>query len=151
MKIRRLGAEDPALYDIASYAEGISWRAGKSLSRKIREGYFKAWESIIIIEDEGRVCGFLTVSEKDSIETVPFTPFIGYVFVEEGCRGQKLSQRMIGYAEEYLSSLGFDEVYIFSDHEGLYEKYGYNPAGTYTTTKGTAETLFRKKLHISRE
>ncbi|MCR5795263.1 MAG: GNAT family N-acetyltransferase [Solobacterium sp.] len=144
--VRRLGAEDPFLDTAAQYAERIPWRAGQSLARKIREGYFKDWESLFILQDADRICGFLTVSAKDSIETVPFTPFIGYVFVEEGYRGQRLSQKMIACAEEYLASAGFREAYIFSDHEGLYEKFGYIPAGEYTTKKNTVETLFRKEL-----
>ena len=144
--VRRLGAGDPFLDITAGYAEGITWRAGLSLARKIREGYFKDWESVFILQDDDRICGFLTVSAKDSIETVPFTPFIGYVFVEEGYRGQRLSQKMIACAEDYLAFAGFREVYIFSDHEGLYEKFGYIPAGRYTTKKNTVETLFRKDL-----
>ena len=32
---------------------------------------------------------------------------------------------MIRYALKYARGLGFDRVYLVSDHENLYEKYGF--------------------------
>ncbi len=39
-----------------------------------------------------------------------------YVFVSEAFRGHRLSQRLIEFAMECLKSIGFDKVYIVSDH-----------------------------------
>ena len=55
---------------------------------------------------------------------VHYTPYIGYLFVDEKWRGNRLSQRLIIYSMSYLKSVGFDKVYLVSDHENLYEKYG---------------------------
>ena len=52
-------------------------------------------------------------------------PYIGFMFVDELYRGNRLSQQLICYAMDYLKNVGFDKVYIVSDHVNLYEKYGF--------------------------
>ena len=59
-------------------------------------------------------------------QDVDYTPYIGYMFVDEKYRGNRLSQKLIQYAMEYLRSMGFEKVYLVSDHENLYEKYGFS-------------------------
>lgn len=60
------------------------------------------------------------------IPDVHYTPYIGYMFVDEIYRGNRLSQQLILYAMNYFKSVGFDKVYIVSDHINLYEKYGFH-------------------------
>jgi N-acetylglutamate synthase-like GNAT family acetyltransferase len=75
--------------------------------------------------DGSRMAGFCTLSETDCLPDVEYTPCISYVFVGEPYRGNRLSQRLISSALDYAGELGFQEVYLISDHVGLYEKYGF--------------------------
>lgn len=44
----------------------------------------------------GKVAGFFTFTERDELsEQYDFTPFIGFVFVDEQFRGKKLWEKMI--------------------------------------------------------
>ena len=52
------------------------------------------------------------------------------MFVDERYRGMRLSQRIIDAAAEYARRLGFEYVYLISDHENFYEKYGFENVGT---------------------
>lgn len=47
------------------------------------------------------------------------------MFVDEKYRGHHLSQKLISYAISYLRTQGFHQVYLVSDHENFYEKYGF--------------------------
>lgn len=47
------------------------------------------------------------------------------MFVSEEYRGNRLSQQLIQYAIDYIKNIGYNKVYIVSDHENLYEKYGF--------------------------
>lgn len=85
------------------------------------------WERAFAALDQGKICGYCTLAARDCIPGITYTPFVGYVFVEEGYRGHRLSQRLIQAALQEAKRLGYPAVYFISDHEGLYEKYGFVP------------------------
>lgn len=82
---------------------------------------FTNWERVIIAHQGEQICGYCTVAEADCIPNVPYTPYIGYIFVGEEHRGNRLSQKLIQFAISYLKGIGFNDVYLVSDHENLYE------------------------------
>ncbi|MBQ6257319.1 MAG: GNAT family N-acetyltransferase [Clostridia bacterium] len=107
------------------YAEACSWSAGKALAQAMRKKAFSDWERILVALDGEKIRGYCTIAKTDCIPDVSYTPYIGFLFVDEACRGHRLSQQMILCAMDYLKSLGFPAVYLVSDHENLYEKYGF--------------------------
>lgn len=126
----------------------VSWRAGASLAEKMNNHFFSDWERIIVgISGDELVC-FCTVSKEDGLYDNTFTPFIGYVFVEESYRGKRLSEQLLSYSEAYLKELGFKSIYIVSGEIGLYEKYGYKKIKDCVTIHGFTENLFEKKLNV---
>lgn len=98
--------------------------------------------------DQGKICGYCTLAARDCIPGITYTPFVGYVFVEEGYRGHRLSQRLIQAALQEAKRLGYPAVYLISDHEGLYEKYGFVPvdAAPAPWNPAKTETIFRYDL-----
>ena len=144
---RVLSPGGPLWEKTAAYAQACSWRAGESLARAMRTGALTGWETVIAALDEtGALCGFCTISRHDCMPDLAYTPYIGYVFVDEAHRGRRLSQAMIAFASEHLKELGFGEVYLTSDHEGLYEKYGFEPIDRHRAYWGGLETIYRKSL-----
>lgn len=84
--------------------------------------------------------------KTDCIPNVPYTPYIGYMFVLEPYRGNRLSEKLIDSALKYAVELGFDKAFLVSDHINLYEKYGFvkideKPA---PWNPDTIETIFMK-------
>ena len=79
-------------------------------------------------------------------DDAPYTPFIGFVFVDEKSRGKRVSERMINVASDYARSIGYERIYIMSGEQGLYEKYGFEKIGDFKTVYGTENQLFQKKL-----
>lgn len=134
-----------ALWEItAEYAEQCSWRAGKSLAKAMRTNHFCDWERVFVVLDEQRVIAYCTLSKTDCIPDIPYTPYIGYLFVDESHRGKRVSQELIRFVLTYAKGLGFDRVYLVSDHVNLYEKYGFikideKPA---PWNAGTMEAIF---------
>ncbi len=133
---------------VAAFAEACSWQAGKSLASAMREGSFQDWERVIVAVDGDRIAGYCTAAKTDCIPDVPYTPYIGFVFVDEAYRGHRLSERMIAFASEYLRDAGFKEVYLTSDHENLYEKYGFQVIDRKRATWGAMEKIYRKTLNF---
>lgn len=68
------------------------------------------------------------------------------MFVDEEYRGNRLSQQLIQYAIDYLKTVGFDKVYIVSDHENLYEKYGFSVIDHKIALWGSEEKIYMQKF-----
>jgi len=128
------------------YAKNCSWRAGQSLAEAMDRQAFTDWERVVIALENERICGFCTVTKKDCIPDLVYTPYVGYVFVDEACRGRRLSQQLIRYAMNYLKQQGFEEVYLISDHENLYEKYGFSVIDRQMSPWGSEEKIYRQTL-----
>ena len=133
--------------ETAVLAENCSWRAGPVLAKKMRENDFLDWERVCAACVDGKAAGFCTFAEKDELpEESPFTPFIGFVFVDESYRGKRLSEAMIRAVTSYARGLGYEKVYVMSGEIGLYEKYGFEKSGDYQTIYGTTDQLFVKSI-----
>lgn len=146
IKFELLVPSHPLWEALAEYAQACPWRAGESLARDMHAGVFVDWERVIAAMDGGKICGYCTAAEKDCIPEVDYTPYIGYVYVDEACRGQRLSQRMFGFAMDYLRFLGFGEAYLVSDYENLYEKYGFVVVDRKLAPWGSLEKIYRHDL-----
>ena len=146
LEAKKLTAADAEWNALADYAENCSWGAGRTLAEEMRQNHFTGWERVILAEDQGRIAGYCTVSGTDCIPDVPYTPYIGMLFVGEEYRGKRLSQRMIDDASEYLKELGFSEVYLVSDHENLYEKYGFQVIDEKMAPWGRMQKIYWKGL-----
>ncbi|MBQ3270814.1 MAG: GNAT family N-acetyltransferase [Clostridia bacterium] len=128
-----------------AFAQNCSWRAGPVLAKRMRENAFRPWERVIVAVMDGHVAGYCTLTETDELpEPCPYSPFIGFVFVDERCRGQRLSERMIERALLYAKEAGYPAVYLMSGERGLYEKYGFEKIGDFETIYGTTDQLFRR-------
>lgn len=124
-------------------ARSSSWRAGPALAKRMEANAFRDWERVIVAVEDRRIVGYCTFSERDELpEEYGYSPFIGFVFVEEKHRGNRISQRMIEAALRYAKALGYGTVYLMSGEQGLYEKYGFVRMGEYPTIYGTADQLF---------
>lgn len=110
---------------VMTYARSCSWPAGPVLAGQMQKREFSDWERVFAAWDGETVAGFCTLAKTDCIDGVPYSPYIGYVFVGQPYRGKRLSQRLIAHALAYAKSLGFSTVYLVSGERGLYEKYGF--------------------------
>ena len=146
MNIYIINSDDVLWTKAVSSLENCPWRGTQFLLDQIHRGTFGDWERLVIAQHEGEIAGFCAVCKRDWMPDVPYTPFITTLYVEEVLRGKRLSQRLIETAVRYVWKLGFDSVYLFSDHIGLYERYGFTALDKYSTPWGEPETLFQRTL-----
>lgn len=146
MNFKTITPSDELWSRVRNYAESCSWKAGKSLANDMDNNVFKEWERVIVAFDNEKICGYCTVAKTDCIPNVCYTPYIGYMFVGEEYRGNRLSQKLIQYAMDYLKTVGFDKVHIVSDHENLYEKYGFHVIDRKIAPWGSEEKIYMQKL-----
>lgn len=146
MEIKIITSSDDLWNRVKNYAENCSWKAGKSLADNMENNIFEDWERVVVALENENICGYCTVVKNDCIPNVHYTPYIGYIFVGEKYRGNRLSQKLIQYAMDYLKSIGFKKVHIISDHENLYEKYGFYVIDRKIAPWGSEEKIYVRKL-----
>ncbi|MCM1538656.1 MAG: GNAT family N-acetyltransferase [bacterium] len=145
-ELNMLTPSDRLWNEVRDYAKNCSWSAGQSLADAMDKHLFTEWERVIVARKDHKICGYCTVAKTDCIPDVCYTPYIGYLFVGEAYRGNRLSQRMIRYAMDYLRSIGFDNAYIVSDHENLYEKYGFEIVDRKMAPWGSVEKIYMQRV-----
>ena len=132
---------------VIAFALQCSWVAGPSLAKRMQDNRFADWERVCCAAIDDRIVGFSVFCEKGGMpREYDFTPFIASVFVDETCRGQRISQQMIARIIEYAKALGYQTVYLKSAHRGLYEKYGFEKIADFTPVIGPADQLFKIDL-----
>lgn len=132
----------------ADFAMNCSWRAGGYLTKLMYENAFAEEERVLVALVDGNIAGFCTYAKKDELpEEYDFTPFIGFMFVDEKYRGNRLSEKLIQVACRQAVNDGFHKMYIMSGEIGLYEKFGFEFLGMYQTIYDTEEQLFVKELN----
>lgn len=135
----------PCWEETLDFARNCSWRAGPHLAEKMQKNDFLPWERVIAARVDGQPAGYCTFAAQDELpEDCGFSPFIGFVFVDEHFRGRRLSALMLQKAELYARKLGYEKVYILSGEIGLYEKFGFEKLGDYKTIYGAVDQLFVK-------
>ena len=120
MEIKILTNTHEKWESVATFAENCSWRAGKYLANLMRINSFKDWERVFAASENGAPVGFCTLTEKDELDPkYPYSPLIGFVFVDESFRGRRISEKMIHKAIEYSRSIGYNKIYVMSSEKGL--------------------------------
>ena len=147
IKIHILNKEDALWNKATEYIRNCSWEVGIYLAKMMDDNSFLEWERVFIAMDGEKIVGFCNLTAKDELpEGYEFTPFIGFVFVDENHRGQRISELLVNEASSYAKSIGYRKVYIMSGEKGFYEKYGFELIGEYETIYDWTDQLFVKDI-----
>ena len=147
MKTELITRGHPLWEKTMAFARNSSWKAGPYLANMMEKDAFRDWERVAVAMDGEKPAGYCVFAEKDELpDEYGFSPFIGFVFVDEKYRGRRISEQMIREVTRYAGTLGFPKVYLMSGEQGLYEKYGFQEIGDFRTVYGTTDRLFRRAL-----
>ena len=74
---------------------------------------------------EGRIAGGLGVIENDFHDRKDLAPNVCAVYTEAAHRGRGVAGRLLHMAVEGMRAAGVTPLYLLTDHEGFYERYGW--------------------------
>ena len=132
---------------LLEFVKSFSWEEVKEHTvRVIKDWEFEEWETPFVAMADGRIIGMVTLMKTDYYPLPEIYPWVSTLFVSEEYRGNRISKRLIDFANEYANSLGFDTTYIPSEHTGLYEKYGYSYLKDITNYGGGTDRLYAKEI-----
>jgi len=126
------------------------WGAGKFLHRLLKEEKLKETvgenAKVLLLTDRERLISFCTFAEKDDIQPTELTPWIGWVYTFPEYRGNRFAGKLLEHAEKLAEKAGFKNIYISTDHVGLYEKYGFEFYKTMKAVDGEDSRVYIKRL-----
>lgn len=104
------------------------WSAGQYLHNLLKSGEFQNLtgekSKVLLLVDGDNLLSFCTYAEKDDIQPTDLKPWVGFVFTFPQYRGHRYVGLLFSEIEKTAGSENVGEVYISTNHEGLYEKYG---------------------------
>jgi len=148
MEIAILKYGDELWSQVSEYAANCSWSAGKKLAQLMDNNGLSDYERVFVAQKKGRIAGYCTLLKTDCIPDVTYTPYIGFVFVGEDYRGNRISERLCLSALQYAKSLGFDKVYLVSGEVNLYEKYGFVKIDEKLADWGAMQAIYSNAVSI---
>ena len=78
----------------------------------------------MLLVDGDELISFCTLAEKDDIQPTELIPWMGFVYTFPEYRGHRYIGKLFEEIGNILKAEGSSKLYISTDHEGLYEKYG---------------------------
>ncbi len=126
------------------------WGAAGFLYELLSKGTFReltgANSKVLLLTDGDELISFCTYAEKDDIQPTELTPWMGFVFTFPEHRGH----HYVGFLMEEVKRLaikeGVSEVYISTNHIGLYEKYGCEFKTEMKNMNGEPSRVYVKKI-----
>lgn len=76
-----------------------------------------------------RIIGFYQLIEQEYLVRKDLSPWIAPLFIDKDERGRALGAALLQHARTTAGQLGYDKVYLTTDHIGYYEKYGFREIG----------------------
>lgn len=93
----------------------------------------------LMMKDE-EIVGSFGLIQNDFVDRTDLFPYLCALYVEPTERGQALGARMLMYGQSEAKRLGYENLYLVTDHVGYYEKYGWEFAGMAGNTDGEGES-----------
>lgn len=125
------------------------WGAGQYLSYLLKENKLNELVGearVLMLFDDENLISFCTLAQMDDVQPTNLTPWIGWVYTFPRYRGQHLAGKLLSHAENLAKESGATNVYISTNHIGLYEKYGYEFYTEAKDIEGEDTRVYRKKI-----
>jgi len=85
---------------------------------------------------ESEIIGAYGLIENDFMVRTDLYPWMCALYVEPTERGKQLGEKLLMHSRTEAAKLGFDKLYLNTDHVGYYEKYDWRYIGDFAHQSG---------------
>ena len=147
LEIKKVDRGTDLAEQLICFVENFSWEEVKAhLLEDLRSWAFTDWETPFAAIVNGQIVGIASIRKSDYYPLPEIYPWVSSVFVSEDCRGHRISEKLIAFANSYAKELGFTRTYIPTAYTGLYEKYGYHYLRDIVNYGNETDRLYVKEI-----
>ncbi|MBA2795607.1 GNAT family N-acetyltransferase [Streptococcus porcinus] len=129
--------------------QSIEWKAGPHLAQRVKDNNLASYDEIIVLTTlDDQLIGFGAYLETDILDKAdyPFGPFVSTIYVTPKYRGQGISYQLINNLLQVAKKNKREQLYVVTEHTGLYEKNGFIFQGFVTDIFNRKMRLLKKDL-----
>ncbi|MBX0359726.1 GNAT family N-acetyltransferase [Halobacillus sp. Nhm2S1] len=94
--------------------------------------------------DEEKIIGTYALLRNDMNSRQDLCPWLACLYVHPDHRGQQAGKQLLSHAVEEAGRLGYHFIYLATDLEGYYEKYGWDQEGKAFSLSGESINVYIK-------
>lgn len=128
-KIINVRDHEPGIAAAASYIHGI-WGRPENLDFYLDAVLHsslgkKSLPRFYLLLDGTQVAGCYALLTNDLISRQDLWPWLACLWVEPAYRGRALGAKLLAHGAAEAGRMGCGRLYLTTDHDGYYEKYGW--------------------------
>lgn len=104
----------------------------------------------VMTNDRNEIIAGAGLIENDFHQRRDLSPNLCALFVEESYRLQGCARNLLNYIRVETANLGYDTLYLVTDHDSFYEKCGWNLFGMVIDAEGNPERMYALQTQISK-
>lgn len=94
--------------------------------------------------EKGNIIGTYALLRNDINSRQDLCPWLACLYVDEKHRGQGIGSKLLQHGLQEAVSKGYKKLYLTTDLEGYYEKYGWKHSGKVYGVSGESIKLYEK-------
>ena len=95
----------------------------------------------LLLRDDDIIGGFGLI-DNDFMVRIDLCPWFCGLYIEPAERGQQRGASLLAHGCREAAKLGYDKIYLNTDHTGYYEKYGWCYKGNFAHQNGTDTRVY---------
>lgn len=101
----------------------------------------------IVVDNDKAIIAGAGIIENDFHDRKDLSPNLCALYVEENYRNQNIAKSILDFARKDLGNMGFETLYLVTDHTEFYEKCGWEFLTLVNGDKGNPERMYFAHLH----
>ncbi|MDF9824173.1 N-acetylglutamate synthase-like GNAT family acetyltransferase [Breznakia sp. PF5-3] len=99
-----------------------------------------------LLFDSNTIAGCAGLIENDFINRTDLKPWLCALYVEENYRGNRYAKLLIDKIKDDTKQMGYERLYLCSDHIGYYEQYGFTYIGDGEHPDGETSRIYEVEI-----
>lgn len=108
-----------------------------------KESILPRW--FLMLNETGDIIGGAGLIQNDFVDRVDLFPYLCTLHIKKQWRGIGLGSLLINRCRQEAKSLGFQHIYLCTDHVGYYERYGFEYLCTGTHPDKSTSRIYCSK------